>query len=194
MAKQPTEKCISKKGTLMFVNYFGEGKPSLNNVMRYNAHVDYKTDSEEDKAMHDMIMKFWDTNKSPSAKKSPATMARKVLTDKNTEQPTGFVRYNFWTNATNVDGSNRKVNIYKANGDPVDLKGRNIGNGSIGYITGAMGMYENSGKFGVCLYFSGVQITKFVEYTGNDMTVKDEESDGFDGDFEDFDGGDDVPY
>ena len=62
-----------------------------------------------------------------------------------------------------------------------------IGNGTIGCISGAMGIYENQSDAGVTLYLNDIQIIKLEEYSQDaGFGTYEDEEDGWTGepDFE----------
>ena len=103
----------------------------------------------------------------------------------------------FKTGTTFTDGKPKKVRTYNAKAKLVDLGEVNIGNGSIGQVAGAMGIYTNTtpdGKkiidAGVTLYLDSIKINKLVKYDGPDSGFEaddDLEDDAFLGVDEEFD-------
>lgn len=204
MAKKPTQSINSPKGELRWIFITGEGKEDLNGNPRYSASIYFKKDDPALKAFQKEVEAFWEANKPKTAKKAKSIGIYLELEEKDSgkitissiTQPydkddyseTGFVCINAWTGIANQDGSKKRVKTYNAKGSEVSLGSKTIGNGSIGRLGLVMGIYENGPNVGVTLYLSGVQLTKFVEYSaGASFAADDDDEDGFSGIEEDFD-------
>ena len=174
-------------GDLEWVFITGRGKKDLNDNDRFVASVVLPSDSPECEAFIAKINDFWDENKPKGAKIK--SLGYKVLEDENNE-PTGRTSFNFWTGITFPTGDPKVVKVFTAKGAEVALGTKKIGNGSRGRIKGAMAIYDNGpAARGVTLYLNGLQLTKFVEFTGG---VDFDEVDDGDDAFEGFDNGMDA--
>tara|TARA_R110002153_G_scaffold249071_1_gene405322 strand:+ start:440 stop:1093 length:654 start_codon:yes stop_codon:yes gene_type:complete len=196
------EKIKTPKGNLEWVTISGEGKENLSGKMKYQANVVLDpTNVPAHQAIIDKIDAFWEENKPKGFTRKPKSTGyyfHDPILDEDGE-PTynddgkkifdkkGKVHLTFSTDTTFPSGDAKVVKIYNAKANVVSLGDKSIGNGSIGYISGAMGIYEAKAKgktidAGVTLYLNGIQLTKFVEFTGaDDGFAAEEEEDGFTG-------------
>lgn len=191
-----TEKITTPVGDLEWVLISGKGKANMSGKLEYK--VDVVLDGDVAEQLKAAIDEFWKDNKSRGVKKpkSLGYYAHKIPTDEKDEdgdvvyEETGKTAFVFKTGTTYKDGGEKKIPVYNAKGAEVSLGKKQIGNGSRGRVQGNMGIYEvrNEGKLvnaGVSLYLNGVQIAKFVEYSGG------VEFDGLDSEYGDFEGFDD---
>jgi hypothetical protein len=197
------EKIKSTKGELQWITITGEGKENLSGKMKYQANVvlDPKNVAA-DAALIAKIDTFWEDNKPKGFKRKAKSMGYyfnepvldadgdptydedgKKIFNKN-----GKMHLTFSTDTVYAKtGDTKEIKVYNAKANIVSLGDKTIGNGSIGYIAGAMGIYtsEKNGKIldaGVTLYLDAIQLTKFVEFTGSDAGfAADEDEDGFTG-------------
>ena len=72
------------------------------------------------------------------------------------------------------DGKQNKVKVLRANGNPLDLGDKQIGNGSVGVIHGTIGINAFAGNEGLAFYLNAIQLKKFVEYTDSDAVEADD--------------------
>lgn len=200
-------KIVSPKGELRWVTITGEGKENMSGKMQYKVDIiiDPKNNAV-DKAFIDKLDKFWADNKPAGFKKKPKSMgyyfADKLLDEngepqKNEEDefiydPNGKVSLSFKTSVTWPDGNTKVVKTRNAKGAIVNLGETQIGNGSIGYVAGAMDIYKQvkgnvTMSAGVTLYLDEVKLTKLVPYAGEDAFAGHEadEEDGWTGEDED---------
>lgn len=197
------EKIKTPKGLLEWVTITGEGKENLSGKMKYQANVVLDPQNvPAHQAMIDKIDAFWKENKPKGFKRPPKSTGyylHDVITDadgdavydeetgKKVFDKEGKVHLTFSTDTTFPSGDNKVVKVYNAKANVISLGDKSIGNGSEGYIAGAMGIYEAKQKgktidAGVTLYLNGIQLTKFVEFTGADDGFEaEEDEDGFTG-------------
>ena len=181
MSKE-AENVTSPVGDLEWLFITGKGKKDQNDNDRFVASVVLDKDNILCKDFISDIEIFWETNK-PKKVKTPKSLGFRELEDEE-NNPTGRISFNFWTGTVFPDGQAKIVKVFNAKGAEVALGNKKIGNGSRGRIKGAMGIYDNGpGAVGVTLYLNGIQLTKFVEFTGG--VSFDEVEDG-DEDFEGF--------
>lgn len=180
MAK-PTLSLNTPVGNLNWIFISGEGKEDLNGNLRYSASV-YFSSRDEIKGLEAELNKFWEDNKPKSARKpksmgvyhelkskSDDKITQKSVTipyDTEEFEPTGRFVVSAWTGTTNKDGSHKVVKTYNAKGAQVALGSKVIGEGSRGRLGVAAQVYENGPNIGLTLYLNGIQLTKFVEFTG----------------------------
>ena len=172
----------SPLGDLEWIFITGKGKKDLSGNDRFVASLVLNHDTDQCKELIETIEEFWNENKPKKAKDAKST-GFKILEDEKGE-PTGRVSFNFWTGIVFPDGSPKVVKVFNAKGAEVALGEKKIGNGSRGRIKGAMGIYDNGpAAKGVTLYLNGIQLTKFVPFTGGVSfdAVEDEDGDGFEG-------------
>lgn len=199
--KQTWSKLMSKivkfkspKGNLEWVTISGEGKENLSGKLQYVANVVV----EADDPIIGELNKFWEDNK-PSGFTKPAksngVYPHKVDSGKKDEngkaiyEEDGKVYLAFKTGTSFPDGSTKKVQVYNAKARKVELpEGTNIGNGSVGVISGAMGIYESKTPkgaivdAGVTLYLDAIQILKLEEFTSDAGFEAEAEEEGWTGD------------
>ena len=173
-------------GELQWIFITGKGKKDLNDNDRFVASVVLDDDSDACQALKSDIDSFWNDNK-PKGAKQPKSTGYKAEVDPEGNE-TGRTSFNFWTGTEFPDGRAKVIKVFNAKGAEVALGDRKIGNGSIGRIGGAMGIYSNGPNKGVTLYLNSLQLKKFVEFTGGDSfeAIDDDDDDdlfeGFDGD------------
>lgn len=180
-------------GELAWVVFNGPGKENLSGKMKYTADIVLDDDSEECKTLKGIIDKFWLDNKPATFKGKAKTKGyrpemRKVLDDDGKEvfdeegavkkEETGRTVFTFTTDTTFPSGDAKVVKIYNAKGNPVNMGDTKIGNGSIGQISGAMGIYDRDDGKGVSLYLNSIRIVKLEKYTQEEQW---DEVDGDDG-------------
>lgn len=185
----------SPVGELEFVIVRGEGKlNTLNDKHYYQANLVLPADAPETKQFIEEINEVWLAKRakrfSKSEPRSTGWSKHKVNTgekDPDTDEiiykETGNIVFAFKTETTYKDGKPKKVLIFNSKGREVEIGDKKIGNGSRGRIKGVVGYYEQPKEAGTTLYLNGVQLSKFVEYTGGVSfdEIEDEESDGFEG-------------
>lgn len=195
----------TSKVVLEWVTIDGEGKENLSGKLQYVANGVV----EADDAVIAAIEKFWADNK-PAGFNKPAksTGIYPHKSDTGEKDESGKAIYYedgkmylaFKTGTTFPDGSTKKVKTYNAKGREVVLpEGVKIGNGSEGYIAGAMGIYVSKTPkgaivdAGVTLYLDAIQITKLVEFTSDaGFEAVDDEEGGWTGDDGEFDGYEEI--
>jgi len=194
------EKIKSPKGTFEWVTISGEGKENLSGKMKYLANLVIDPQNvPAHQAIIDKIDAFWEENKPKGFKRKPKSTGYyfhdPVLDDdgeptyddegKKVFDKKGKMHLTFSTDTTFPSGDDKVVKVYNAKANVISLGDKSIGNGSEGYISGAMGIYtsQKNGKIldaGVTLYLNGLQLIKFVEFTGSDDGFESED-DGFTG-------------
>lgn len=212
MAKNPLVKIKTPKAELNWVTIDGEGKENLSGKMKYVATAVLPKTSP----IVAEIQTFWDENRpngfksgkktedNPKGYKSIGIYPHKVDTgeldedgDKVYKEHDELVELRFSTDTTWPDGKAKNIDIYNAKGRKVALPAETkIGNGSIGCIAGAMGIYtaEAKGKVidaGVTLYLNAIQILKLEEYSQDAGFDSHDDEDGWSGD-EGWEGVDDT--
>jgi hypothetical protein len=118
------------------------------------------------------------------------------------DEKTEFTCFTFTTRTTYEDGRPTIISIYNSgkkteanpSGKPkkINLGDRGIGNGSLGAISGTLHRNENGKDISCSLFLKAIQITKYIEYSGDagfdsqeDGDFEDVESDGTEGFAED---------
>lgn len=186
------QKLITPIGELKWVFIDGEGKEDLNGNPRYVASLCLETSSDAEVKLKGVIDGYWDENKPKGRKcKSKGYYAETAnKTDDNPEgEETGNTVFQFWTGTKFPDGKPKLVKVYNAKGNEASLGGKRIGNGSIGAISGAMGIYDNGpAATGVTLYLNAVQIKKLEEFSDDAGFGAVDDGDGWSGESSDFEG------
>lgn len=180
---------MTPKGMLEWVTITGEGKANLSGKLQYTANlvIDPLNIPEHAEVIKG-IEKFWDENKPKGFKRKPKSIGvylhdlikdeagEAVLDDDGKKQykEDGLRYLAFKTGTTYKKGDPKIIKTFNAKGARVALGEKKIGNGSIGRISGAMGIYVNKDPkgniidAGVSLYLDSIQITKLVEFTGSE--------------------------
>jgi len=177
-------------GELEWVTIDGEGKEDLQGVMKYLVTV--VLDGEAAEEFKTQADAYWEENKPKGATKAKTCgyyphKVKNVDASKEAGEPvydeTGKIALQFKTNTKFPNGNAKTVKVFNSKGAEVSLMGKKIGNGSRGRVGGAMGIYNvNKASQGVTLYLNSVQLTKFVEYTGNSFDdISEDDEDSFDG-------------
>lgn len=184
------QKFQSPKGEFEWVTIDGEGKENLSGKMQYLVSVIVEADDPVIAKIED----FWASNKPKGFKKEAKSLGiyphksatgEKDEDGKNIFEEDGKMVLSFKTGTTFPDGSAKKVQVYNAKAQKVELPADvKIGNGSIGQVAGAMGLYVNKTKqgnvvdAGVTLYLDSVKISKLVEFTTDAGFDADDDEDG----------------
>lgn len=199
-----TVKITTPKGELEWVTITGEGKENMSGKLQYVASIVLDPENEPThQEVIDKIKAFWDENKPAKFSKEPKSLGvyPHTIPDPEGETdeegkvirvPTGKYVLTFKTGTTFPDGSAKKVKVYNSKAKLVELGDKKVGNGSVGEIAGAMGIYTNmtpNGKTvvdaGVTLYLDAIKISKFVEFSVDAGFAADEDdADGWTGEDE----------
>ena len=173
---------------LSWVNIAGQGKLKMNKKdngdpanYNYVATAIYPDEAamKADKAIFD---KFWRENKPAGCTKQNYTMFKPVMKDvlgtdgkptydeddAKIKTPTG--EYSLTAKTITHWPKESRVNVVKvlrANGNPLQLGDKIIGEGSIGVLHGSLGINAFGGNEGLAFYLEAVQLKKFVEYVGD---------------------------
>lgn len=199
----PLEKIVSPKGEIRWVTITGEGVENMSGRLQYKADLVLEPGEVMDKFMAS-VDAFWAANKPQGFKKKPKSVGYqrcekqlddggnpiKDEEDKFVYDQEGPISISFKTATAFPDGQAKVVKVRNAKGSIVSLGDKQIGNGSIGYIAGAMAIYKNEVKgkvmdAGVTFYLDEIKLTKFVERTGADPFADTDEEDGWSGEDED---------
>lgn len=165
---------LTPKAELSWVFITGEGTEDLNGNQKYKASLRFLKDSEEHKIIQDKIDKFWAENK-PGTAKSMKSCG--LTTEKVDGVETGYMLFTMQTATTFPDGKPKVISVHNAAGKKVSMGDKKIGNGSIGYLSGAIDIYTvpKTKQAGVTFYLNAIQLTKFVEFTGSTILATPEE-------------------
>ena len=198
-----TAKIVTPKMSLAWVKITGDGEENMSGKMQYLASgiLDVKNDPAH-AAFIAKIDAFWAENR-PAEKRKAKSLGYYLNDplldadgqkqynddDKLIKDPDGKVLVTFKTGVAFPDGKRKVIKIYNAKNKIVSLGDQTIGNGSIGHISGAMGIYVNKSKqgkitdAGVTLYLDAIQLKKFIAYAGADagFAADDEDEEGFTG-------------
>ncbi len=179
---------------LSWISISGDGKLKMNkdgtggpSDYVYTASVAYPDEAsmKVDKAKFD---KFWKDNKPAGCTKQNYSMFKPEMVpdldatgneqfdddDALIKKETGRWMLAAKTVTQWPDGKVNKVKILRANGNPLDLGEKQIGNDSIGVIHGSVGINAYAGNEGLAFYLNAIQLKKFVEYVGSDDTHADD--------------------
>jgi len=189
MSKETIEKYVSPKGVLNWVTITGDGVENMSGKLQYKADLNIgNVDGPKAKDLIAKIDAYWDKHKPADLKRKPKSLGYSFCTplldaDGNHQEdeegkklydPKGDIAINFKTGTTFPDGKTKKVKVRNAKGAEVNLGDTKIGNGSEGYIAGAMDIYivktpkgQISGA-GVTFYLDEIKLTKLVEFGGAD--------------------------
>lgn len=89
------------------------------------------------------------------------------------KKPTGRFLLAAKTNTVWPDKKPNTIKIMRGNGAPLNLNGREIGEGSEGVIHGTISINAFKGNEGLQFYLTGVQLRKFVEKTTAEINAED---------------------
>lgn len=211
MSKNPMESIDTPIGDLEWVIISGDGKEDLNGNPKYQVSVVLDPDNNASHAAFiAKVHKFWDDNKPAGFKNTAAAKIDKALINtpssiglyphteptgekdeegKNIYKETGKTVLAMKTGTTYQDGSPKVIKVFNAKGAEVALGNKKIANGSRGRAGGMMAIYATTDKTGktvvnagVTFYLNKLQLTKFVEYSGDTFdAVEDEEGETFEG-------------
>ncbi len=180
---------------LQWVSITGQGKLKMNaddngepQNYNYTATVIYPDEAtmKVDKAKFD---KFWRENKPQGLTKQNYDMFKPEMTadldakgNEQHDEDDAIIKKatGKWTLAAKTithwprDGKQNVVKVKRANGEPLILGDRQIGNDSIGVLHGSVGINAFPGNEGLAFYLNAVQLKKFVEYTGADDVETDD--------------------
>lgn len=189
------EKIKTPKGLLEWVIISGEGKENLSGKLQYTANLVLMPEEEPThQAFIEKVEDFWEANK-PDKFNGPCK-SNGIYPYKEKNEETGeweVVPGKFYvslkTGTTYASGDPKVVKVYNSKAAEVNLGQQKIGNGSIGYLYGAMDIYKNVNpkkkdqilEAGVTLYLDAVQLTKFVPYVGGVQAEADSDEGGWDG-------------
>ena len=177
MAKDLTP-VVTPVGELWYVNITGQGKQNYNeDGYEYVATVHLTGKPAED--LKAKILEV--LGPVPKGKTVKSTGFRELLKDaegiytptKNTTErdkkaePTGIIAFTFKTGAVFEDGRPKKVAVYNASAQKVEMGERLIGNGSKGAISGKLQRNERGPEIMVSLYLNAIQLTEYVPYEGD---------------------------
>ncbi len=189
---------------LEWISITGQGKLKMNKDASsedpkdysYTATVVYPDEEsmKKDKAIFD---KFWRENKPQGLTKQNYTMFKEEMVPtldaagkEQKDEDDAIIKHasGRWTLAAKTltqwpDGKPNRVKTLRANGNPLDLGDKQIGNGSIGVLHGSIGINAFAGNEGLAFYLNAVQLKKFVEYSGADDVESDDlgDDEGLDG-------------
>jgi len=196
------------KGIINWCIISGEGKLNMSGKLKYTTDLVLPTDSDEAKNLISFIDNIWEENKPAKwpAKRPPKSTGyrpeRRPVLDADGDKQygddgkviselTGNTVFTFGTDTTYPSGDEKKIQVFNAKGNKVDLGSRKVGNGSEGRVAGAAGVYEivdpkskAVSDAGVTLYLNSIQLTKFVAYSGEEQWDADEDAEGWTGEDE----------
>lgn len=184
------KKFESARGTLEWVTITGEGKPNMSGKLEYLATLVLEGDAAA--SLRAEIDAFWSENKPAKFSKDAKSLGYYDHTEatgdvdedgKKIYAPTGKTSFRFKTGTTYRDGKQKVVQVYNSKGNKVVLGDTQIGNGSIGRIKGAMGIYINANPktgqaidAGVTLYLDSIMLLKLEQYEAGGFSTHDEDA------------------
>lgn len=178
MAK--TQKFTSPKGELSWVQITGKGKRNYNDDGDiYCATLTLTRDTA--RPLIDELLTYWKDNKPSDVDKPKSlglyamqkdedgddkmkSLSLKALIDDSWKGDT--INLLVSTNVVMPDGKKTKIQVYNAKGNKIELGDILIGNGSIGCISGAYGLYIAKKTAGVTIYLNAIQLIELIEYEG----------------------------
>lgn len=185
-----TKKIETARGSLEWVVITGEGKPNMSGKLQYLASLVLEGEAAE--ALKAEIDAFWAENKPAKFSKAPKSLGyyeHKAPTGEVDEDgkkiyaPTGKTLFTFKTGTEYTDGKPKVIKVYNSKGNLVQLGDTKIGNGSIGRVKGAMGIYLNSQPktnvvidAGVTLYLDSIMLLKLEQYAEAGFSASDEDA------------------
>lgn len=184
---------------LRYANISGQGKLRYDpqNLLDKEDPTSYEytitaiLSKEQADEINSRFKKFWMENRPQGVTKMKYDLIKPEMKDTGRKdedgdpikEPTGKFTLQAKTRTVWPDGSPNTIKTLRANGNPINLGDKRIGDGSIGVIHGSIGINSFGGNEGLLFYLSGVQLKKFVEYTGSDIEAESlgDETEGLDG-------------
>lgn len=195
MAKAPSLTFKTPLVPLSWANISGKGKLKYdpNNELdkedssNYIYTISCTLTKEQAAPINEQLTKFWRENKPQGATKMKYDLIKEEHVpdlDKNGKEQkdadgaiitkhTGNYTLTAKTNTVWADGKPNIVRVMRANGQPLDLQGKVIGEGSMGVVHGTIGISSFKGNEGLAFYLTAVQLKKFVEYVGGGVVEAD---------------------
>lgn len=171
-------KVVTPTGDLWYVNITGQGKQNYNeDGYEYVATV--QLTEEASKNLREKIAEI--LGEVPKGKTIKSVGHRELMKDEQglytptsstkerdaKAEKSGIFAFTFKTGAVFEDGRPKKVAVYNAAAQKVNMGDRLIGNGSKGSISGNMQRFERGKEVGVSLFLNAVQLTEYVPYNGD---------------------------
>lgn len=188
------DKVITPVGVLSWVQITGKGKLNYNED-GYNYVATLTLTKEQAAPLLAQIDEI--AEGCPKALKVKSKGYRPVFLDKDGNQfvetenrefdekagdkETDLLAFSFATRTSYDDGKPTVIGTFNAKGVKVNLGERQIGNGTVGSISGKAKVYVNGKNTGVSLYLKAIQIVKFVAYDGDAGFAAVDVEDGFEG-------------
>lgn len=185
---------------LEWVTITGEGKENLSGKLQYVANAVV----EANDPVIAEIEAFWKANKPQGFTGQPKSLGiypHKTATDEKDEngktvfKEDGKLYLAFKTGTTYADGSAKEIKIYNAKGRRAALpEGTTVGNGTVGAVQGAMGIYTTKSPkggiltAGVTLYLNAIKIHKLEAYKGAEAFEEDDTAEGWTGEDDSWEG------
>lgn len=175
---------ISGKGKL---KYDPNNELDKDDPANYIYTISCTLTKEQAAPIQEQFLKFWRDNKPQGATKMKYELVKEEHVpdlDKNGKEQkdadgavltkhTGNYTLTAKTNTVWSDGKPNVVRVMRANGQPLDLHGKVIGEGSVGVVHGTIGISAFKGNEGLAFYLTAVQLKKFVEYVGGGVVEAD---------------------
>lgn len=179
------------RGEFLWVVISGEGKENLSGKLQYK--VDLLLEGQDAEDLKAKIDAYWAENKPKDFKKAPKSTGyyeHAIPTGEVAEDgtkvmaPTGKTLFSFKTDTLWPDGKQKIIPVKNSKGNTVVLGETKIGNGSIGRIAGAVGIYTVKAPkgtsiidAGTTLYLNAIKLLKLEEYVGGpEFSESDEDS------------------
>ena len=181
MSKKQAVTYLSPKGELMYVFITGEGKQQMDKTKpnKYEAKLRFKDDDPLLIKLKKDIDAFWKANKPPKKAMKSNGIKKEYTRDEEGEKVfTGYSLIEYKSNVLFPDGKKKVIKVANAAGKTIQMGDRLIGNGSIGWISGAMDIYNVESGAGVTHYLNVVQLFDFVPYEGNYELASNEDAEG----------------
>ena len=129
-------------------------------------------DEEQEEALKETIMNFWEDNKKKGSKKKPDNVPF-LISEPSEEYPDpedeGKLIFIATKNEATKDGKSMYVPVFKKNGIEYDKDEiPNVGAGTIANISIDLFTWEFKGKHGVSIWLQKIQILDLHEYAGGD--------------------------
>jgi len=186
---------------LRYLTTAGQGKMKYDPTNKLDkndpASYEYTATAILTKAQKDVIepilKNFWNENKPAGITKQKYTLLKEEMETTNEKdedgdaikKATGFWLLQAKTNAVWPSGDKNTIKIMRGNGSPLNLGEKRIGDESVGVLHGEIAINAFGGNEGLLFYLNGVQLRKFVEYTGG--TIETEDLEGEDEGMDDLD-------
>ncbi len=178
---------------LRYVSIVGQGKLRFdptnkfdkNTPEAYEYTASVMLNKEQAESAIATFKEFWNDNKPKGLTKQKYDLVKAEMKDTGKKdedgdaikEPTGLYILQAKTTTQWPSGDANVIKVMRANGNPLNLGDKQIGDGSVGVIHGQIGVNEFSGNEGLNFFLSGVQLKSYKEKSAGEIDADDLGSD-----------------